>query len=213
MTPGHSPSDVADQRLVDAVALHEKRRWFVTVQNGSSLLGGQFGIWMISARRRVAAVAPLTRLVSHIVGNSSAKQVCGIDARRVVACVTNQKPTIPTGVVKRHANPMGIPLSVGKTEPAISCLETASQPFPTVIWARLVNQRPELGNRSWVDILKRVCFVPFPELTRRFTARLAPFRLGMILTHSLAPLNQDGVRDGVGVDGTGAVPLVALAVV
>jgi hypothetical protein len=115
----------------------------VSLTNVANHIFGQFCIDIIRSKMNAASGAPLERTIPHIVNLISWSQVFGIYASRIVAFMKNVHARGNWPIVQfvgKAMRPIG-PLSCG--ESAISSILLGSLPFPTIVWAALIDFFPE----------------------------------------------------------------------
>lgn len=115
---------------------------------------GQLGVNIICSDMHARFGAALARTVLHIVSSTSQPQVRRINARRIVARVTDIRVRGDRAIVQFVRKAMRAILFFASPERSVSSRLFGPLPQPTIIWAALVHLFPEtIGGRARLNVV------------------------------------------------------------
>lgn len=141
---------VANTVFAGQVRAYLARR--IPLANLAHLFFGQLCVDIVRTDVDAALGAALARTILHIVSSTSQPQMRGIDARRIVARVTDIRVRGDRAIVQFVRKAMRAILFFASPERSVSSRLFGPLPQPTIIWAALVHLFPETISR-WARAL------------------------------------------------------------
>lgn len=155
MRPRLAVNHGIDNLMTDSIFAGQVRADFtrrIPLANLAHLCFGQLCIDIVRTDVDAALGASLARTILHIVSSTSQPQMRGIDARRIVARVTDIRVRGDRAIVQFVRKAMRAILFFASPERSVSSRLFGPLPQPTIIWAALVHFFPETISR-WARAL------------------------------------------------------------